>query len=84
ISLVYGKQRTFRSLEAPVIHHTRSHGRRYTVNLGNAGRLAGLVKRGRGQIRKWMLTHNTPEAQLRAFDLDTSMKFTIKSLPDEP
>jgi len=84
ISLVYGKQRTFRSLEAPVIHHTRSHGRRYTVNLGNAGRLAGLVKRGRGQIRKWMLTHNTPEAQLRAFDLDTFTKFTIKSLPDEP
>jgi thiamine biosynthesis protein ThiC len=64
------------------MHHTGSHGTRYTVDKANLNKLAGLVQKGRGLIRKWMLTHNAPEAELRAFDLDVFANFVHKTLPD--
>mmetsp|Transcript_15739 Transcript_15739/g.26311 ORF Transcript_15739/g.26311 Transcript_15739/m.26311 type:complete len:214 (+) Transcript_15739:81-722(+) len=81
ISLVYGRKRTFKAVHVPVMHHTGSHGTRYSVDSGNAGRLTSLVQRGRQQIRQWMLTHNVPEATLKEFDGDVYSNFKHIDLP---
>lgn len=81
ISLVYGKSRTFKAKSVPVMHHTGSHGTRYTVDSSNAKRLDALVESGRKKIRQYMLTHNVPEAELKAFDLDQYRGFKHKDLP---
>jgi hypothetical protein len=81
ISLVYGKARTFKARAVPVMHHTGSHGTRYAVDASNAGRLGSLVEAGRKKIRQWMLTHNVPEGELRAFDADEYKAFSHTDIP---
>jgi len=82
ISLVYGRERTFRAASAPVMHHTGSHGTRYTVDRSNEQLLKGLVEEGRKKIRAWMLTHAVPLSVLKAFDGDVyKAGFKHKDLP---
>jgi hypothetical protein len=81
ISLVYGKARTFKAKSVPVMHHTGTHGTRYAVDSANAGRLDALVESGRQKIRHYMLTHNVPESQLKAFDLDQYRNFVHTDIP---
>lgn len=81
ISLVYGRQRTFKARSVPVMHHTGTHGTRYAVDSANGARLKTLVESGRKKIRQYMLTHNVPENVLRAFDLDEYKAFTHMDIP---
>lgn len=76
ISLVYGKQRTFKAKAVPVMHHTGTHGTRYAVDASNANRLTPLVENGRKKIRQWMLTNKVPEYELKRFDMDEYKAFT--------
>ena len=70
ISLVYGYRRTIKAKAVSVIHHTGAHGQRYKVDHSNEGLLDALVVGGRQKIRRWMLTHNVSETDLKAFDTD--------------
>ena len=70
ISLVYGKQRTFKAKSIPVIHHTGAHGQRYAVDMSHEHILGQLIKSGRDKIRKWMLKNNVTEAEVKKFDSD--------------
>lgn len=76
ISLVYGQQRTFKAKSVPVMHHTGTHGTRYTVDASNANRLVGLVESGRKKIRQWMLTNKVPEYEIKRFDMDEYKAFS--------
>eukprot|EP01041_Mallomonas_annulata_P004655 gene4655-9237_t len=70
ISLVYGKQRTFKAHGVEVVHHTGAHGKRYEVDQSNERKLKGLIISGREKIRKWLLIHGVSEKTLKDFDTD--------------
>ena len=81
ISLVYGKLRTFKAKSVPVMHHTGTHGTRYAVDQSNKNRLNNLIIEGRKKIRSYMLTHNVPESDIKAFDLDQYQGFIHSDIP---
>jgi len=60
ISHVYGKDRTYISHDIAVMHHTTTHGKRYTVDFDNEKHLHPLIKSGRLKILQWM-TENKAE-----------------------
>jgi hypothetical protein len=74
ISLVYGSQRTFKSSQVHVTHHTGAHGQRYTVDRSHEALLDSLVEQGRTQIRRWMLKNKRPESEIELFDKDEYRK----------
>ena len=70
ISLVYGRDRTYKARGVTVVHHTGAHGQRYEVDRAHEKLLTVLVDSGRKKIRQHMLSKGVPEAQLREFDRD--------------
>lgn len=83
ISLVYGKQRTFKAKNVPVIHHTGAHGQRYAVDMAHEKLLVQLVESGRKKIRNWMLKNGVAEKDIKTFDADT-FKHGFKHLDIPP
>ena len=70
ISRVYGYKRTFECKSCIVIHHTKSHGQRYKVDLDNHKNLDRLILEGRQSIRRWMLQHNVSSDVIASFEKD--------------
>lgn len=83
ISFVYGKSRTFKAHQVPVIHHTGAHGQRYEVDQANGKKLKGLIEAGRQQIRKWILKHyqGSDDSVLKKFDQDEYKNFKHHNIP---
>lgn len=85
ISWVYGRSRTFKATNVPVIHHTGAHGQRYQVDHSHEALLEELVKSGRQKIRQWMLQHGVSEQILVEFDKDVyRIGFKHKDVPSMP
>ena len=82
ISFVYGKQRTFKAMDIPVMHHTGAHGQRYKVDERNQYKLKALVEEGRKKIRSWMLKNKASEQDIKNFDKDTFSGFVHADIPN--
>lgn len=83
ISTVYGPGRTYSADLVLVSHHTGAHGQRYDVDFSVEKKLESLVQSGRALIRKWMVQHQRPLSELKAFEEETSTGgwFARKSAP---
>eukprot|EP01039_Chlorochromonas_danica_P006585 gene6585-7275_t len=68
ISFVYGQWRSFKAKDIVVVHHTGAHGQRYQVDSSHEALLGSLVKKGRQQIRQYLLRIGANASELRAVE----------------
>ena len=70
MSMVYGRQRTFKASTVEVLHHVKAHGQRYLVDRENELKIDSLVKRGVNQIKVWMTKHGFSSSIIQTFEND--------------